>query len=540
MLFFLLAFSWLLLFSPSDGLWYDECFTLYHSQGSKEDIIKVSTWDANPPLFLMLTKLWLKWVGYSEFKLRLLSVLLGSLCVSLYATWVKKLLGNVYGIFLFVLLLFSEITIEYAHEARVYSLIFTLVFMSGILVLRLVNKPNLLVAILLGIVNTLIFFNHYIEGIIFLSQGLFVFTQFFSKSYDTKHKLKIAFLFFVSGLLFLYYLNKWRILFEALVAGGGNKIIPPPLLIDIPNVFYDLMNHNAVLASLVPLVVAAILFFLIFKTSLVREKDKPVIIYLLILTVVSYFTIYFVSFKAPMFSRRYLMFIVAPLFVLVVFALKYVVSGYWRWLLMLAFPVLLLSTNKFDTHKIMQIREAVAFVKQKSDSQTLFVVQSRDITSNFALYFDYSIFKKYWLIEEQLIAKNVVCLNDSNSFISKINLDRFNRVVVFQVFDKVNDPNKTVFAYLVKKLRFKGGVRRFRGVKILLFEAKLKSNRDKGNTKHQDLELLFYRNKIASDPAWLEHIQQKATEGKITLDEALENEAKWLISEDKRNLKALK
>lgn len=536
LLFFSLAVIWLLLFTPTDGLWYDECFSLYHSQGSVDDIIKVSTWDANPPFYLFVIKTWMNWVGFSAFKLRLLSLLFASLTVSLYTIWIKKILGNTYAILLFSLLLFSEITVEYAHEARVYSFIFLLVFISSWLTIQFVKKPTFLLMLALPLVNVLIFFSHYIEGIVVFIQSLYIFLAFLSRDFEWKHRLKMAGMYAVSGLIFLFYLNKSRFLFESLASKGGNNIIRPPLLSDIPKVFYDMMNHNSILTTFVAVIVFTLLGFVLFKPALFPQKNKWIIYYFLALTIVSFFTIFLISFKAPMFSRRYLMFIIFPLLVLIVFFIKYVIENQGKVVALIGFPLFFLSTNQFDTSKDMQIKESVRYIQQEKNENSLIIVQSRDIVANFTLYYDYEIFRKYGLLEEQLTAYNIISVNDTNSIITRVNLNQYDKVLLMQVFENVADPNKTIVALLNRKLRFKCKKSDFRGVKIQVFEPYKKP--DFSKSEKQDLQLLFYTNKISSDPAWLEHVARKANEENISLDEALKNEANWLIGEDKRNLKS--
>jgi hypothetical protein len=107
-------------------IWDDEFFTLYIScaPGWHEIIRALSTGaDQHPPTFYYLTHLFLKAFGTTHVTLRLPEILgYWAMCVLLYA-FVRRLLGNVWGVLAMVLPLSFGGMYHYADEARGYALL---------------------------------------------------------------------------------------------------------------------------------------------------------------------------------------------------------------------------------------------------------------------------------------------------------------------------------------------------------------------------------------------------------------------------------
>lgn len=535
---FLISFLWLLIFTPEDGLWYDECFTLYHSQGSFKDIINVSMWDSNPPLFLIIIKKWIQLVGYTEFKLRLFSVILSTLFVSSTVIWVKTVFGRTTSLFVCLLMLLSEVVIDYSHEARAYSFIFFLILINSILTYRLIFKPNIINGIVIGGINTAIFFTHYIEGIVVFIQCVFFSVLLFSKDFSLTNKIKIMGYYAIGLVILLYYINKWKVLFLELLKKGGNKLVPLPKAADLLSVLIELMNN-----SLAFVILLIVLF--IYGAYRCREKIKTVdlskkwmVIYLIVFILVSFIIIYLVSFKAPMFCRRYLMFTTFTFFILLSLIINSFKLNLYKFSLFTVLLILFRLNSSFHSEKEMDVKNAVQFIKKHQTSKSLTIIQSRDIVSNFTLYYDYNIFRKYWLLEEQLTEKNIIAVNDTSSFLKNIDLRQYDKVFLFQVFENFVDPQKNVLNYLKSKLNCVHEINKFKGISLFLFGQK-KDNLfvKKANN---ELQLRFYTQKITADSAWLKQIIYKAKTQNMTLDSLLEIETNWLISEDKRKLMEIK
>ena len=495
-------------------------------------------WDSNPPLFLIIIKKWIQLVGYTEFKLRLFSVILSTLFVSSTVIWVKTVFGRTTSLFVCLLMLLSEVVIDYSHEARAYSFIFFLILINSILTYRLIFKPNIINGIVIGGINTAIFFTHYIEGIVVFIQCVFFSVLLFSKDFSLTNKIKIMGYYAIGLVILLYYINKWKVLFLELLKKGGNKLVPLPKAADLLSVLIELMNN-----SLAFVILLIVLF--IYGAYRCREKIKTVdlskkwmVIYLIVFILVSFIIIYLVSFKAPMFCRRYLMFTTFTFFILLSLIINSFKLNLYKFSLFTVLLILFRLNSSYHSEKEMDVKNAVQFIKKHQTSKSLTIIQSRDIVSNFTLYYDYNIFRKYWLLEEQLTEKNIIAVNDTSSFLKNIDLRQYDKVFLFQVFENFVDPQKNVLNYLKSKLNCVHEINKFKGISLFLFGQK-KDNLfvKKANN---ELQLRFYTQKITADSAWLKQIIYKAKTQNMTLDSLLEIETNWLISEDKRKLMEIK
>jgi uncharacterized protein YjbI with pentapeptide repeats len=186
----------------------------------------------------------------------------------------------------------------------------------------------------------------------------------------------------------------------------------------------------------------------------------------------------------------------------------------------------------------MDVKNAVQFIKNKQTRNSLIIIQSRDIISNFTLYYEYNIFKKYWLIEEQLVHKNVIAVNDFTLFLKEIDFRHYDKVFLLQVFENFVDPQKNVLKYLKSKLNNVQEINKFKGINLFLF--KLEKENLQGINSNNELRRRFYVHKIFSDSTLMKSLMSKAQNQKITMDSALRVESNWLISEDIRKLKAIK
>src|SRR5713101_4416723 len=112
----------------SQSLWFDEGYTLWISRFSPKDIWHVLPMDTSSPLYYILLHYWTKCFGNSEFSLRSLSALFGTISIPLFYLLARKILADKWSVVLAMMLYaVSFFQIWYAQEARCYGL---LVFLS--------------------------------------------------------------------------------------------------------------------------------------------------------------------------------------------------------------------------------------------------------------------------------------------------------------------------------------------------------------------------------------------------------------------------
>ncbi|MGH9194981.1 MAG: glycosyltransferase family 39 protein [Acidimicrobiia bacterium] len=138
----LLAAVLRLLFLGAESLWLDEAFSVSLARARWDWFLKVLfNKEANMALYHVLLRFWLS-LGESEFFVRSLSVLPAVLTVPvLYALGVR-LFDTRVGLLAALLIALNEFHIEYAQEARSYSLTVLLVTLSSLFFVRSIERPS--------------------------------------------------------------------------------------------------------------------------------------------------------------------------------------------------------------------------------------------------------------------------------------------------------------------------------------------------------------------------------------------------------------
>lgn len=112
----------------SQSFWEDEGYTLWISRFSPQQIWHMLRWDATTPLHYVLLHYWNNWFQISEFSLRALSAVFGTLSIPLYFLLARKVLVDRVSVtFAMALYAVAFFQIWHARNARGYAL---LVFLS--------------------------------------------------------------------------------------------------------------------------------------------------------------------------------------------------------------------------------------------------------------------------------------------------------------------------------------------------------------------------------------------------------------------------
>jgi uncharacterized membrane protein len=105
------------------SLWLDEGYTLWISRFSPREIWHVLRMDTTSPLYYVLMHYWSLCLGTSEFSLRALSAVFGTLSIPLFYFLARKILADRTAVTLaMILYAVSFLQVWYAHEARFYAL----------------------------------------------------------------------------------------------------------------------------------------------------------------------------------------------------------------------------------------------------------------------------------------------------------------------------------------------------------------------------------------------------------------------------------
>lgn len=138
----------------NQSLWRDEAFTLLMSSKPPLEIIKLTSQDTSPPLHYLILHYWMLIFGNSEISARGLSFAFHFLTVITVFLISRRLIkNNIIQVLIPFAVLLNPFLLQYAFEARTYSL---LAFVVTLAVYLTLSKRN----ILAGVVLALAIFTH--------------------------------------------------------------------------------------------------------------------------------------------------------------------------------------------------------------------------------------------------------------------------------------------------------------------------------------------------------------------------------------------
>ena len=158
------------------GLWSDEFVTLQLTQNASYSALIHDCFvipQPIPPLYFLLTKLFVDALGPSEISLRLLSALAGTLTLGLIYRLGKEWFGEAAGFYAMLLLAFQPAQLVYAQNARAYAFCLLLCTASMLFMTRWIREEKTVDAIGFIFATTLLFYSHYVFAPLLLIFNLY-------------------------------------------------------------------------------------------------------------------------------------------------------------------------------------------------------------------------------------------------------------------------------------------------------------------------------------------------------------------------------
>ena len=156
------------------SLWHDEAFSaLLIKYDFKEMMHRISL-DVHPPFYYIVLRSWNLFFGNSLFSLRSFSVFFGVLAILSVYFLVKEAFKNEkIALLSSVLLTFNSFQIQYAMEARMYSLALFLIVLSSYLLIKSLKSQKIIWWFLYALAVTAGIYTHYFFFFLVLAQGIF-------------------------------------------------------------------------------------------------------------------------------------------------------------------------------------------------------------------------------------------------------------------------------------------------------------------------------------------------------------------------------
>lgn len=124
------------------SLWYDEAFSVYLAHFSVAEITARTAADIQPPLYYYLLHYWIALAGDSEFAVRFVSLLFGTLTIPLLYVAARRLFNSTVALTGALLAMLAPLYVWYSQEARMYTLITFLLLLSSYALLRALEPGN--------------------------------------------------------------------------------------------------------------------------------------------------------------------------------------------------------------------------------------------------------------------------------------------------------------------------------------------------------------------------------------------------------------
>jgi uncharacterized membrane protein len=295
----------------------DEPFSLYHAQMSASTIFSELSKGNNPPLFELLLHYWIDLKDISINWVRILPLIFSALTASFVFILARELQSLAFAIFVTLLYTFSTYHLQFGQEIRVYSLFGLLTIVSMWIFVRILkNTPNIKWWISFTLVNIFLIYAHYFGFFV-----LFIQTLFFL--FTAKKKEIIHYLFYVLVMVTLY-IPMLAVLLNRFLQSQQNMgwLAPPTSIEALYDMLWRFSNKPVVTVLCIALLIAAFLKWLISKNKTISRTSKLFLIWFGI----SFFGMFLISFKTPMFLDRYLIYGSFSYLFLIVNAIYYLFS----------------------------------------------------------------------------------------------------------------------------------------------------------------------------------------------------------------------
>lgn len=241
-----------IVFLGSQSLWFDEGYSAHIASLPWHSLVE--NMEPNMDLYYIMLHVWM-WLGDSEFMLRLPSVIFSAATIPILYRLGKRLLDWRLGIIAALLMAVHAFAIQYAQEARSYSLVVLLVTISSLYLLKSLEKPtfaNQAIYILAGILAVSA---HLFAGLILAAQLVFLFFSM-HPTWSWRRLVAIG--------LALVLLSAPVVLLVFRAHAGRQSWVLPTSLRSVTTIFEDLAGSEAVSANTAGRCLAALYLIALF------------------------------------------------------------------------------------------------------------------------------------------------------------------------------------------------------------------------------------------------------------------------------------
>ena len=423
--FFLANFLLKILFVAGNEVAMDEPFSIFYAQMELPAVFRMLNTENNPALHFILLHFWIKLFGTGAFSVRFLSVIFSSLTASVIFLTGKKFFSTATAITGALIFTFSLFHVTFSHEARVYPLFVLLTALSLYCFLSLVNRPGSWKPVVaLFVVNLLLIYAHYFGFFVVAAELVSLFVSGNIKKIGKK-------LFLVFLLLALAYIPNILVFihrFSFTVTHG--TWVRKPEVTELYGNLNRFLNSRTV-------VVVLLLIILVYMALLLRKRllftkfseffSSPSSRVLLVWFVFPYLSMFFLSFRLPMFLDRYIIYISVSFYLLIALFLSEFSAnrktGIAASILLLGMMIFNFSLAPGNNRRVSRVVQVVRELKAR-DPGSIVIISPDYSCLEFTYTYNNSYFRDYNHTMSLLNHENIYPLNDLSSFDKSILADR--------------------------------------------------------------------------------------------------------------------
>ena len=440
------------------SFWYDEIVSVESAWLNFGHIKHVSEWDNNPPFYYYCLSVWIKLFNDSEYCVRLLSVIFSSLSAGVIFLIANKFFNKTTAIVVSFLYLSNNFLYFYSHEARAYALIGLLVLVSSYFFLNFKEKNTWKHICILGLVNFLIVYTHYIAGLVLVFEVLFMLFYF-----DKKQKIKFSYSILLSILfIFLRFTKKQFLLIFAFNSPESTFWLKKSEFSYLQEVLSEFFFDYYLIIPFCFI----ILLGLVLGYKYNNKESNFATIYSLVAGLGSVFIVYLLGIKVSIFLDRYLIFAVPFIYILIAYGFSFIKNKYLGIVFSMLFFIYFSFKIDYKTIKPMDYKNAVGFIKHVTTAEDLIIVKFNAVPSLFCYYYE----KDYLKLQKKKLtnAPNVLIYKSWANI--GVDLTNYKRVIVVDAFEDLN-PEDTEFKINLSKQKSSNSVVSFyKGVKITFYQ----------------------------------------------------------------------
>jgi mannosyltransferase len=358
-LFLILVGSAILRFynNTAIALWHDEAFSALYIKYSWGEMLDRIVLDVHPPLYYYVLRLWSYIFGDSLMSLRGLSILFGVLTVWAGYIFIKKAFNNQnLALLAAFFLAINPFQIQYALEARMYTLGTFLVMFSSWLLLRALESRRKRDWLYFGIAAAASFYTHYYLLFSVAAQGLYALYVIFKRG-DWRGNFRdnqLINLLLAGAAAVVLYLPWLPALMEQLTRVQGGYWIEPMNGWAVPGTIWKIamggQGINRPTLVIATLVALALLGYFIRKY---KEQEKWLVV---LGVVIPFLAAVLLSLKNDIYLDRYFVFASLSFSIMIALALAAIPKKSWSRVLVIAFTFMSLYVF-WQNWKILGVKD---------------------------------------------------------------------------------------------------------------------------------------------------------------------------------------